>query len=94
MALSAPEVYYLTVDKLRQVCSERRLDSCGPVRVLQQRLAVNIKSNAMDTSSGEDATQASVPTDLVPNAVDPAPPNSVSCSHGGCTDRLRFLWSC
>jgi hypothetical protein len=40
----------------------------------------------MDTSSGEDATQASVPTDLVPNAVDPAPSNSVSCSHGGGTD--------
>jgi hypothetical protein len=40
----------------------------------------------MDMSSGKDATQASVPTDLVPNVVDPAPPNSVSCSHGGCTD--------
>jgi hypothetical protein len=86
MALSASEVYHLTVDKLRQVCSEQGLDSCGPVRVLRQRLADHIKSNAMDRSSGEDATQASVPTDLVPNVVDPAPPNSVSCSHGGGTD--------
>jgi hypothetical protein len=27
-----------------------------------------------------------VPTDLVPNVVEPAPPNSVSCSHVGCND--------
>jgi hypothetical protein len=74
MALSASEAYPLTVDKLRQLCLEQGLDSCGPVRVLWQRLADHIKGNAMDTSSGEDATQASVPTDLVPNVVDPAPP--------------------
>jgi hypothetical protein len=85
MALSASEVYHLTVDKLRQVCSERGLDSCGPLRVLRQRLADHIKSNAMDTSSGEDATHGSVPTDLVPNVVDPAP-QIISCSHGGGAD--------
>jgi hypothetical protein len=76
----------LTVDKLLQVCSEKGLDSSGPVRSLRQRLADHVKSNPMDTSSGEDANQASVPTDLVPNVVDPPPPNSVSCSHGGGTD--------
>jgi len=80
MALSASEVYHLTVDKLRQVCSERGLDSSGPVRLLRQRLADHVKGNPMDTSSGEGVTQASVPTDLVQNVVNP---NSGSCSHGG-----------
>ena len=83
MALSASEVYHLTVDRLRQVCSERGLDSSGPVRVLRQRLADHLKGNPMDTSSDEGATQASVPTDLVQNVVDP---NSGFCSHGSGSD--------
>ena len=56
------------------------MDSSGPVRLLRQRLADHVKGNPMDTSSGEGVTQASVPTDLVQNVVNP---NSGSCSHGG-----------
>jgi hypothetical protein len=85
----------LTVDKLRQVCSEQGLDSSGPVRSLRQRLADLVKSNPMDKSSGEDATQASVPTDLVPNVVDPAPQILfLALVAAVLIVRTRFLWSC
>ena len=83
MALSASEVYHLTVDGLRQVCAERGLYSGGPVRVLRQRLADHIKSNPMDTPSGEGVIQASVPTDLRQVVIDP---NSGFGSHGGGSD--------
>jgi hypothetical protein len=49
MALSASEVYRLTVDKLRQVCSEGGLNSSGPVRRLRQRLVEHVKSDQMET---------------------------------------------
>jgi hypothetical protein len=42
-----------------------------------------MKGNPIDMSSGEGVTQASIPTDLVQNVVDP---NSGSCSHGGGRD--------
>jgi hypothetical protein len=95
MALSVSEVYHLTLDKLRQVCSERGLDSCDPVRVLRQRLTDHIKSNAMDTSSGEVATQASVPTDFVPNVIDlPLQILFLALMAAVLIVRPRFLWSC
>jgi hypothetical protein len=72
MALSASDVYRLTADNLRQVCSYQGLDISGPVRSLRQRLADHIKSNMM--AGDEDVTHASVPTDLVHNVVEPAPP--------------------
>jgi hypothetical protein len=88
MALSASGVYHLTVDQLRQVCTERRLDSSGPVRVLRQRLTDHVKRNTMNTSGGEDVTQASVTTDLIQNVVDT---NSGLCSHGSSRDSLTLV---
>jgi hypothetical protein len=73
MALYVSEVYHLTADKLRQACSNEGLDSSGPVRSLRQRLAEHIKSDMMQTVGDEDVTQASVPTDLVHNVMEPVP---------------------
>ena len=83
MSLSASEVYHLTADELRQVCSERGLDSSGPVRLLRQRLADHVKGSIMGKSQDEGATQASVPNDLIQTQTDP---NSELCSHGGGRD--------
>jgi len=89
MALSASEVYRLTADKLRQVCSYQGLDNSGPVRSLRQGLADHIKS--MIQTAGDDVTHASVPTDLVHNVVEPVPQNSGDCSHGGCRDSQTLV---
>jgi len=76
MALSASEVYHLTIDNLTQVSSERRLDSSGPVRTLQQQLAERVKSNQLETSRDDKMAQ----TDLVNNLVEPVPQNVGCCS--------------
>jgi hypothetical protein len=90
MALSASEVYHLTVDKLRQVCLERGLDSSGPVRSLQQRLADHIKNGLMETSGKVDMAQAIVSSDLERNVGETAPPVLGCGSHGGgVTSRRR-----
>jgi len=83
MSLSASEVYHLTADELRQVCSERGLDNRGPVRLLRQRLADHIKGSIMGKSQDGDATQASVPNEAVQSETDL---NLESCSHGGGRD--------
>ena len=93
MALLASEVYRLTAGKLRQVCSHQELDTSGPVRSLWQRLADHIKSNRMESSGDENITRTSIPTDLVHNVVEPFPPNSGYCSHGGCGDRQTAVFS-
>jgi len=76
----------LTADKLRQVFSDQELDSSGPVRSLRQGLADHIKRNMMQTVGDEDVTQASVPTDLVHNVMEPVPPKFGDSSHGGGGD--------
>ena len=86
MAFSASDVYHLTADKLRQVCSDQGLDNSGPVRSLRQRLGDHIKSNIMQTVGDEDVTQASVPTDLVHNVMEPVPHKFGDSSHGGGGD--------
>ena len=83
MSLSASEVYHLTVDALRQVCSERGLDSSGPVRLLRQRLVDNVRANTMGNSEDEGATQASVPNDATQSKAGPSPK---MCSHGGSSE--------
>jgi hypothetical protein len=60
MALSSSEVYHLTVDKLRLECSERGLDSSGPVLLLRRRLADYVKGSQMDSVPDQEAAQASV----------------------------------
>jgi len=84
MAFSASDVYHLTADKLRQVCSDQGLDSGGPVRSLRQRLADHIEQH--DADGDEDVTQASVPTDLVHNVMEPVPHKFGDSSHGGGGD--------
>ena len=84
MAFSASDVYHLTADKLRQVCSDQGLDSGGPVRSLRQRLADHIEQH--DADGDEDVTQASVPTDLVHNVMEPVPHKSGDSSHDGGGD--------
>jgi hypothetical protein len=86
MALSASEVYHLTVDKLRLVCSERGLDSSGPVLLLR-RLADYVKSSQMDSVPDQEAAQASVQTSVMNNVVESVPPTLGLGSHGsseGC----------
>ena len=73
----------LTADKLRQAFSDQGLDSSGTVRSLRQRLADHIKRNMMQTVVDEDVTQASVPTGLVHNVVEPVPQHVGDSSHGG-----------
>ena len=65
MAVSLSEVYHLTRDTLRRECWERGLDHSGPVWSLRQRLAEHIRSGPMNTAAKEDASQASVLSDLV-----------------------------
>jgi hypothetical protein len=87
MALSASEVYHLTVDKLRLVCSERGLDTSGPVLLLHRRLAEHVKSSRMDSVLDQEVAQASVQTNTMDNVIESVPPTLGLGSHGsgeGC----------
>lgn len=86
MALCASEMYRLTVDELCQVCADRGLDSRGPVRMLQQRLAEYVKGNKMELLGDEKMAQASVQTNLERNVDPPVFQNVGCCSHGGSGD--------
>jgi hypothetical protein len=85
MALSASEVYCLSAAELRKECYERGLDSCGPVRLLRERLSVNIRSNTMRKQSDADMEQASSKVSLGNDNELNCPPHlGVLCSHGPC----------
>jgi hypothetical protein len=83
MALSASEVYRLAVDKLRLECSERGVDSSGPVQSLRRRLDDYVKGGQMDSVPDQEAAQASVQTRVMDNVVEFVPPTLGLASHGG-----------
>jgi hypothetical protein len=87
MALSASEVYHLTVDELRLACSERGLETSGPVLSLHRRLAEHVKSTKIDLASDQETHQASGQTNSMGNVIEPVPPTHDLNSHGsseGC----------
>jgi hypothetical protein len=65
MALTASDVYHLTVAELRQECADRGLESSGPVRTLRRRLAEVVGVDSMPTAGEERMAQASVQTGSV-----------------------------
>lgn len=69
MALSASDIYRLTVEQLRQACVENGLDSDGPVRILRRRLGEQIKQEGMEPTGVQDITQVGAPTDLLSGSV-------------------------
>jgi hypothetical protein len=73
-------------DELRQVCSDRGLESSGPVRTLRRRLAEHVKINRMETSGDEGMAQASVQTGLVNKVEQPVSYSVRCCYHGGSVD--------
>jgi hypothetical protein len=86
MALTASDVYHLTVVELRQECSDRGLDSSGPVRTLRRRLAELVRINIMEASVEEWMAQASVQIGSVSKVEQPVPYNVDCGSHGGGVD--------
>jgi hypothetical protein len=89
MALSASDVYHLTVDELRLACSERDLDASGPVLELRRRLADHVKSARMvrDPVLETQAKQASVQNSDIDNTMESVSPPVGLDSHGsaeGC----------
>jgi hypothetical protein len=81
MALSASEVYHLTVDKLRLACSERGLETSRPVLRLCRRLAEHVKSAQMDLDPDQE-TQASVQNNNMDNELEYVPLTLGLNSHG------------
>jgi len=73
MAVSVSGVYRLAVEDLREQCTERRLDSSGPVQSLCRRLVDHIKSDQMEGAQDQPLVKASVPTDLVSNEAESIP---------------------
>jgi hypothetical protein len=61
MALTASGLYRLRAELLRVGCSERGLQSSGPVRVLRNRLAEYLRVGLMDRKEKQADIQASVP---------------------------------
>ena len=73
MALTATEIYKLGVEKLREICSERGLDSEGPVRLLRQRLADHSTTSMMAGKQVVVHVQASVQENLLSYAIHGGP---------------------
>jgi hypothetical protein len=64
MALSASGLYRLSAEQLRAECSERGLNSSGPVRLLRSRLADYLKADQMDREEPQ-GIQASAAADML-----------------------------
>ena len=86
MALTASEIYKLTAEKLRQLCSEEGLDSEGPVRSLQQRLVRHLSMSMMASKQYTEPEQASAQTDLSLDVTIGEPQNRNNSSHVGPSD--------
>jgi len=86
MALTSSEVYKLTAERLRQLCSERRLDSEGPIRSLRQRLVRHLSVSKMTSKQEMESEQASARTSLSLSAAVGDPQNSNNSSHVGPGD--------
>ena len=69
MALSASDIYRLTVEQLRQACVESGLDSDDPVRILRRKLGEQIKREGMEPTGAQDIIQVGAPTDLLSGSV-------------------------
>jgi len=83
MALSGSDIYRLNAEQLRKCCVERYLCADGPVRVLRRRLADYVRVNMTDQQRLPGVSQASVPSDLVPDHFVTTPPISNEVSQGG-----------
>ena len=73
MALSASDIYHLTVEQLRQACVEGGLDSDGLVRILRRRLGEQFKREGMEPIEAQDIAQV-VPRMICRVAVLPKAP--------------------
>jgi len=82
MALSASDVYRLSAEHLRQSCIERGLSPDGPVWSLHRRLTEYLRAVKMDQKGQQEAPQASVSTDLLPNRTNIISPSANDVSHG------------
>ena len=60
MALTASEIYKLTAETLRLLCSEEGLDSKGPVRLLRQRIVHHLKPSKIASKQDVDSLQRTV----------------------------------
>ena len=86
MTLTASEIYRLSADKLRQLCSEEGLDTVGPVRLLRQRVMRHLKAIAMDSQQEVKTPQASVSTNLSADTIQTGHYNVNNSSHVGGSD--------
>ena len=86
MALRASEIYKLTAEELRDLCSEEGLDSAGPVRLLRQRLVDHLTTSMMGSKQDTETEQASVRTDLSLDATHGGAQNPTNGSHVGGGD--------
>ena len=86
MALTATDIYKLSVHQLRQLCVDEGLSSTGPVRELRQRLVRHLKECPMADQHEAKMRQASAPTDSSADFVLTRPPNFNDNSHVGSGD--------
>jgi len=88
----ASEIYKLTAEKLRQLCSEEGLDSEGAVRSLRQRLVRHLTTSMMASKQDVELEQASVQTNLSSDATHGGPQNPSNSSHvGGCDNAVPVV---
>ena len=86
IALTATDIYKLSVHELRQLCADEGLNSTGPVRVLRQRVVRHLKECTMASQQEAKTPQASAPTDLSADSILTRPLNANDYSHVGSSD--------
>ena len=92
MACTPSEVYRLSAEKLRQVCSEEGLDAGGPVQYLRQRIVRHLKVKNMASKRDNDTVQASAPTDLSADINQNGSQASNQCSHASGIDNTNTVF--
>jgi len=92
MACTLSEVYRLSADKLRQLCSEEGLDADGPVQSLRQRFVRHLKVKTMASKQDNETAQASVPTDLSADINQNGFQASNTCSHASGIDNTNYVF--
>ena len=92
MALFPSEIYRLTADKLRQVCSEEGVDSDVPVRVLRQRVMRHLNAGTMACKQDDVNIKASVSTNLSGQMIQVEPHNIDDYSHEVATDGPKSVF--
>ena len=76
MAVTPSEIYKLNVDELRQLCSEERLSSEGPVGLLRPMLVWHLTGATIESKQHAETAQASVQIDVSLDATRSGPPEA------------------